>query len=68
MKQLRRRIAQTAERLQAQPVCRACQGWSPSTHCTEQDACLRPEVCPACGRWVPIRLRWFIVGVDLSLI
>lgn len=68
MKQLRRRINQTAERLQVQPVCRTCQGWGPSTYCNEQDVCLRPEVCPTCGRRVPIRLRRIIVGVDLSLI
>lgn len=57
MKQLRRRIMQTGERLQAQPVCRACSGWGPSTWCDEQDVCLRPEVCPACERRVPIPLR-----------
>lgn len=68
MKQLRRRITQAAARLQVQPVCRACQGWGPSTYCNEQGTCLRPEVCPACGRQMPIRLRRIIVGVDLNLL
>ncbi len=68
MKQLRKRIAQTAERLQVQPVCRACRGWGSSTYCNEQGVCLRPEVCLACGRQVPIRLRRIIVGVDLNLL
>ncbi len=68
MTQLRRRISQTAERLQAQPICRSCLGWGSSTYCNEQDVCLRPEVCPSCGRAVPIRLRRIIVGVDLHLL
>lgn len=68
MKQLRRRISQTAERLQAQAVCRACLGWGASTYCDERGVCLRPELCPGCGRVVPIRLRRIIVGVNLDLL
>ncbi len=68
MKQLRKRISQTAARLEVQPECRACQGWGASTYCNEQGVCLRPEICSACGRQVPIRLRRIIVGVDLSLV
>lgn len=49
MKQLRRRIAQTAERLQVQPVCRECRGWRAITACDEHGRCLRPTCCPACG-------------------
>ncbi len=68
MKQLRRRIIQTADRLQVQPVCRARVGWGASTYCNEQGVCLRPESCPARGRQVSIRLRRIIVGVDLGLL
>lgn len=68
MKQLRRRINQTADRLQAQPVCRTCLGWGASTYCDERGRCLRPEVCPGCGRMVAIRRRRLIVGVNLDLV
>lgn len=68
MKQLQRRVIQTAERLQGQPVCHACSWWGASTWCDEQGTCLRRKVCPACGRRVLIRRRWRIVGVDFGLV
>ena len=45
------------------PGCDACRSWS-QVAAVFDDAPLRPDVCPACGRRVPIRLvrRYILVG------
>ena len=60
------RLERVAARLREATECQTCRGWVPATYCDDQGRCLRPEVCPACGRRVPIRLRRVIVGVDLD--
>ena len=63
---LGRRLDRLAARLGADAACRACRGWSPTAVCDLVGRCTRPEVCPACGRRVPILLRRIIVRVDLD--
>ena len=60
------RLDRVAARLRDATECRACRGWAPATYCDDRGRCLRPEVCPACGRRAPIIQPVIIVGVDLD--
>ena len=62
------RLDRVAARLREATECRTCRGWGPWTYCDDKGRCLRPEVCPACGRRVPIVAPTILVGVDLDRI
>jgi hypothetical protein len=51
--------------------CDDCRDWSPITLCDDLGPdgelhCLRPEVCPNCGRTVPIETRVIVAGVAIE--
>lgn len=63
---LEKRLERLAGRLGAGP-CRTCGWWERSLAvCDDRGRCTRPEVCPDCGRHVPLRVARIIVGIDLD--
>jgi hypothetical protein len=46
--------------------CSVCRRWSPVVLCDDEGDPGRPEVCPNCGRVVPIVTAICIVGVPLE--
>lgn len=46
--------------------CALCRRWSPVVLCRDDGEPDRPEVCPDCGRQVPIVTTICIVGVPLE--
>ena len=66
MRGLGRRVARVAAVLGAAEACQTCRGWGPVVLCDDGGRCLRPEICPACGRHVPITRPLIIVGLDLD--
>ena len=55
MSTIGKRLAELATIYPASPGCDACRAWS-QVAAVFDDAPLRPEACPACGRRVPIKL------------
>ena len=65
---LARRLERVAD---AVPVgCPVCRDWWGVALCNDaaRHDCMRPEVCPACGRSVPITSRVVIEGVDWRVV
>jgi len=48
--------------------CDVCRGWLPTVLCDDTGDCLRPEVCPQCGRRVPIEMTVTLSGVRLAAV
>lgn len=66
MTRTRRRLDRLQRRL-GPGTCPECRGWAASVAvCDDRGRCSRPEVCPGCGRSVPLRRVVVIVGVDLD--
>jgi hypothetical protein len=62
------RVARLAGRPGPGP-CRECHWWERSMAvCDDKGTCSRPEVCPECGRVVPIGAHRLVVGVDLGAV
>ena len=66
MKTLEWRIEQAEAVLRPLPGCAVCRTWDGSVVGDESDKRSRPEVCPACGRVVPVRRLVMVVGLDLD--
>jgi hypothetical protein len=48
--------------------CPTCRAWCGTVLQDDDGVRSRPERCPACGRFVPIRVAVHVVGVPLSVL
>ena len=66
VKALRKRLVQAEAVLRPPPGCTVCRRWDGSVVGDETGKRIRPEVCPDCGRVVPVQRLVMVVGMDLD--
>jgi translation initiation factor 2 beta subunit (eIF-2beta)/eIF-5 len=54
--------------MRSPPGCSVCRRWDGSVVGDETGKRSRLEVCPGCGRVVPVRRLVIVVGLDLDLL
>jgi hypothetical protein len=66
VKALRKRLVQAEAVLRPLPGCAVCRRWDGSVVGDDRGKRSRPEVCPECGRIVPVQRLVMVVGLDLD--
>ena len=66
MKALRHRVTKAEAVLRPAPGCAVCRWWDGSVVGDEAGKRSRLEVCPGCGRVVPVRMLAIVAGIDLD--
>ncbi len=60
------RLGRVEAVLRPPPGCHACRRWDGNVVGDETGKRSRPEICPACGRVVPVRMLAIVAGMDLD--
>jgi len=66
VKPVQRRLANVEAVLRPPLGCAICQRWDGTVVGDDTGKRSRPEVCPGCGRLVPVRMLAIVVGMDLD--
>jgi len=63
---MRSRLGKVEPVLRPQPGCPICRRWDGNVVGDDMGKRSRPEVCPECGRVVPVRMLVIVAGMDLD--
>ncbi len=66
MKALGRRLHKAEAVLRLPQGCAVCRRWDGNVVGDEAGKRSRPDVCPRCGRVVPVRMLAIVAGMDLD--
>ncbi len=66
MSAIGRRLGKVEAVLRPPPGCTVCRRWDGSVVGDKTGKRSRPEVCPECGRVVPVRMLAIVVGMDFD--
>lgn len=62
------RLGKVEAVLRPTPGCSTCRRWDGSVVGDDTGKRSRPEICPGCGRVVPVRMLAIVVGMDLDVL